>query len=1009
MGDIVTFYSYKGGVGRSMAVANVGVLLSQWGYRIFLVDWDLEAPGLEYFFAPFVPSGEIGKNYGVADILAEMPPALDDELLGVTVPVPGGESRLHLIAAGQRHDPNKYLERVRKFDVPAFYRKEKGGHYLETLPNHWREEFDLVIIDSRTGITDVGGICTVHMPDILVLVMAANEQNLLGTSAVGNRVLQARQRLPFDRLQLLTLPLTSRMETTGGNDQIEQWVRRVRQELGFLFSLWAPRNLDLRTFISRVKLPYVPFFSFGERLPVVEEGTTEPTGLGYAYETLASLLAWRLEYADRAVDDRDAYVRAAKTRAQWTRSRERNLVFLSYSHKDRDWADRLRMHLAALERSATLSVWDDCNISPGGEWMAEIKEALTNASVAVLMISPDYLASEFVLAREVSYLLDRRAREGIIIIPVLVRPCPWYAFDWLREIQMLPRDGKAITEFAEREEDTLLNEVALAVYQAIKRSEMEPPSLGTISKIGNKIDLTRIPTTGMELFGRQEELKLLDDAWLSERINVIALVGRGGTGKTTLIDKWLDLVARDGYRGAARVFGWSFYSQGTAERVISADEFINEALLFFGDLEPSVGSPWGKGERLAALVRAEKSILVLDALESLQSPYQEIADPALRRVVEELARENMGLCVITTREPLLELQEFPDTTIQHSLEQISAEAGRALLRVSGVRGTDAELESVSRPFGNNALAIKLLSNYLRVVPGHRISDAVEMPSSDIPDERGRDARRVIAAFAKRFGDGPEIDALRILSLFDRAATASAIAALRKPPPIPGLTDHVSTMDDSSWLRILDKLRDGGLIAPTSYHKLDEIDTHPLVREHFGEELRRTHPKAWQAGHERLYEHFRALPEKYQPDTLEEMAPLFQAVFHGCQAGRHQEVLSEVYWTRICRHEQFYVTRKLGAPGADLAALAAFFDPPWERPISSITQADQAFVLSQASLNLRALGRLAEAVAPMRTALDLDVATEQWKAAAIRAGNFSELQLILGEVAEAIALAEHCVA
>ena len=90
----------------------------------------------------------------------------------------------------------------------------------------------------------------------------------------------------------------------------------------------------------------------------------------------------------------------------------------------------------------------------------------------------------------------------------------------------------------------------------------------------------------------------------------------------------------------------------------------------------------------------------------------------------------------------------------------------------------------------------------------------------------------------------------------------------------------------------------GLVAPASSHAPDEVDAHPLVREHFGAELREKHPEAWRAGHERLYEHFKALPEKHQPDTLEEMAPLFQAVFHGCQAGRHQEALNEVYWARI---------------------------------------------------------------------------------------------------------------
>ena len=83
----------------------------------------------------------------------------------------------------------------------------------------------------------------------------------------------------------------------------------------------------------------------------------------------------------------------------------------------------------------------------------------------------------------------------------------------------------------------------------------------------------------------------------------------------------------------------------------------------------------------------------------------------------------------------------------------------------------------------------------------------------------------------------------------------------------------------------------------SHHAPDEIDAHPLVREHFGERLRTEKPEAWRAGHGRLYEHLKT-SAKELPDTLAEMAPLFQAMHHGCQAGRHQEALDEVYWARI---------------------------------------------------------------------------------------------------------------
>ena len=105
----------------------------------------------------------------------------------------------------------------------------------------------------------------------------------------------------------------------------------------------------------------------------------------------------------------------------------------------------------------------------------------------------------------------------------------------------------------------------------------------------------------------------------------------------------------------------------------------------------SSASPWDKGQRLAELVQSQKTLLLLDGMEPLQSYFEfekgKIKDPALAVLVTELAKENPGLCVITTRENVLDLADYPETTQQIDLEQISPEAGRALLRVGGVQET----------------------------------------------------------------------------------------------------------------------------------------------------------------------------------------------------------------------------------------------------------------------------------------------------------------------------------
>lgn len=180
-----------------------------------------------------------------------------------------------------------------------------------------------------------------------------------------------------------------------------------------------------------------------------------------------------------------------------------------------------------------------------------------------------------------------------------------------------------------------------------------------------------------------------------------------------------------------------------------------------------------------------------------------------------------------------------------------------------------------------------------------------------------------------------------------------------------------------------------------------------MRACFAEELESHRPDAWQEGNRRLYEHLRqAVPDL--PETLEAMQLLYAAVVHGCRAGLQQEVLDEVYWRRILRGDGFYSTKKLGAFGSELTALAGFFDRPWGHPSVRLTAADQAFILNQAAFRLRALGRLMEAVEPMQAGLEAHVAQEDWENAAASASNLSELTLTLGDVPRAVAFGEQSV-
>jgi tetratricopeptide (TPR) repeat protein len=266
---------------------------------------------------------------------------------------------------------------------------------------------------------------------------------------------------------------------------------------------------------------------------------------------------------------------------------------------------------------------------------------------------------------------------------------------------------------------------------------------------------------------------------------------------------------------------------------------------------------------------------------------------------------------------------------------------------------------------------------------------------------------MMRAYEKWLGEGVELAVLRLLGLFDRPADIGSVMVLRAAPAIPSLMDLLQGLKGREWQQALAKLRRIKLLSATSVNDPNTLDAHPLVREHFRQELKRERPAAWREANNRLFQHLKRTAKEL-PETVEEMSPLFAAVAHGCAAGRHQETLGEVYWPRIQRGNEFFSSRKLGAFGANLAALSGFFEIPWEHPVPVFGDTDKSFVLNEAGFYLRGLGRLQEAAQPMQAALLARSATEDWRNAAINARNLSELYLTTGNLPRALKVAQQSV-
>jgi hypothetical protein len=337
------------------------------------------------------------------------------------------------------------------------------------------------------------------------------------------------------------------------------------------------------------------------------------------------------------------------------------------------------------------------------------------------------------------------------------------------------------------------------------------------------------------------------------------------------------------------------------------------------------------------------------------------AGPSLAALLRELAAFNKGLCVITTRLPVADIADHEGSAaLRRDLEQLSGNAGAKLLRALGVKGDEAELRNASDEYKGHCLALTLLGSYLTDAYDGDIRWRNEVAEHLAHDVRlGVHARKVMESYQTWFGEGPELSVLRMLGLFDRPADEKALEALLKSPAIPGLTESLTNLSPVEWRIILARLRRAKLLAGEDPHSRGHLDTHPLVRDYFGEELRSQLADAWKECNSRLFYHYRGLAPQL-PDSSREMEPLFLAVICGCNAGMFREALHDVFIPRIQREKASFAAKVLGARGALLLALAHFFEHEhWGSPVGtgaeeqSLTSDDRLFILLQAGQLLTA--------------------------------------------------------
>ncbi|MFE4693607.1 FxSxx-COOH system tetratricopeptide repeat protein [Streptomyces sp. NPDC056749] len=397
-GRIVTFYSYKGGTGRTMALANTAWILAANGKRVLAVDWDLEAPGLHRFFHPFLDPSTLGATTGVIDLITEyawaatnpaqrpddwhrdyariQPHAvsLNPEALGWQFPRGG---TLDFVSAGRQN--REYSATVSTFDWDNFYDRLGGGHFFDALRDDMKANYDYVLIDSRTGLSDIADICTVHLPDVLVDCFTLSDQSIDGAASVARQIAERYTGRPIS-----IFPVPMRIDE-GEKEKADAGRALARLKFDRL-----PRDLsgdELTAYWGAVEIPYRPYYAYEETLATFGDEAGLSNSLLSAFERLTAVVTQQeITSMPQVGEEVRLRIRDAFTRRRPALPAD---LFLSYVAENRMWADWIE---SVLTRAGFRVVPRDVSVDPA---LADASyPAAETASRTVVLLSNAYLKSQ---------------------------------------------------------------------------------------------------------------------------------------------------------------------------------------------------------------------------------------------------------------------------------------------------------------------------------------------------------------------------------------------------------------------------------------------------------------------------------------------------------------------------------------------------------------------------------------------------------------------------------------
>jgi cellulose biosynthesis protein BcsQ/tetratricopeptide (TPR) repeat protein len=527
-GQIVTFYSFKGGTGRTMALANVAWILAANGFRVLVADWDLESPHLHRYYQPFMDPGvserpgivEFVRRYEWAASDAMIPPeALDsgpetarqsaraavrqlirehihyvhDCAVALHWPFFSDGGELHFLSPGRW--TTEYQPALSALDWDTFYDRLHGGQFFDAFRDHLKAHFDYVLIDCRTGLSDMTDLCTVHLPDVVVNCFTLSTQAIDGAATIAKSIRSHPER------KITIWPVPMRIDHTRQVKAADGLEFAQRQLAGLPAAMSAEER---RAYWDEVQVPYKPSYAYEETLAVFGDRPDSRNSLLSAYERITA----RITGGEvTALPPRDEWKRL-RTGLLFSRSPEAVSppeIVLDFSPEDQLWAEWIASVLAeagiAIVSSSDTAA--DSPAGPGGP--AHVVAVMSEAYIRKIRDFPPAVTPDLLIAID-----EHRISSAPVVAEV---PAIFLAGR---------SEGEAIAMLIDR----------LGGHQPTEPTGPDLRYPGV-----ERAQVLNIPARNVNFTGRDTELRQLRDLLRSHGVTAVPPVtiqGLGGIGKTQL-------------------------------------------------------------------------------------------------------------------------------------------------------------------------------------------------------------------------------------------------------------------------------------------------------------------------------------------------------------------------------------------------------------------------------------------------------------------------------------------